>query len=113
MWIVRWILGALIIIIVLGFALQNQDQTASVVIINWQSPVLPLYIYLYFAFGSGLLFWALISIFNVLKLKGSTLKLQRENKKLREELAKLRNVDIDDPVIEPAEGSLPAAGEQE
>jgi uncharacterized integral membrane protein len=98
MWIIRWILGALLIIIILGFALQNQEQTVSVQIINWQSPVLPLYFFLYIAFGAGLLTWLLVSTMNIMKLKGDILKLHREKKKVMEELNRLRNANIEEDI---------------
>lgn len=110
MWIVRMLLGALIILAVLGFALQNTEQTASVMIVKWQSPVLPLYIFLYFAFGAGMIFWALVSIYNILKLKGNIHRLQKENKKIRDELNRLRNVDID---VQDTEVAGPAEPEPE
>lgn len=113
MWILRWLLGAVTIIVVLGFALQNQEQTASVMILKWQSPVLPLYIYLYFAFGAGLLFWALLTAVNMIKLKGNIHRLQKENQKIRAELNRLRNIDIDEADQEIAAKSLPAPGEPE
>ena len=96
MWIFRWILGALLIIIILGFALQNQDQTVSVKIIKWHSPVLPLYLFLYFSYGAGILTWVIVSVLNVLKLKGEIYKLQKENRKTKDELNRLRNVNIED-----------------
>jgi len=96
MWILRWILGALLIIIILGFALQNQDQTVSVKIIKWQSPVLPLYFFLYISFGAGILTWVIASALNILKLKGDILKLQKENRKTRDELNRLRNANIEE-----------------
>ena len=96
MWIFRWILAALVIIVVLGFALQNQDQTVSVRVITYQSPVLPLYTFLYIAFGIGFLFWLAIFLFNSIKLKSEIATLQRENKKVRKELNRMRNVNIDD-----------------
>lgn len=98
MWILRWILGALLIIIILGFALQNQDQTVAVKIIKWQSPVLPLYFFLYLSFGAGLITWVIVSALNILKYKGDIMKLQRENRKIREELNRLRNISIEDEV---------------
>jgi len=106
MWIARWIFGLIIIVAILGFALQNQDQTVSVLIVKWQSPPLPLYIYLYFAFGAGLLCWALVSIFKVLHLKSVNIRLQRENKKLHNQLDRLRNADIDEPLPESGEKTL-------
>lgn len=101
MWIVRWILIALLILIVLGFALQNQSQTVSVRFLKWQSPVLPLYLYLYLSFGAGLLFWVLISALNTIKLKGEIFKLNRENRKIRDELNRLRNVTIEEDIDTP------------
>ena len=96
MWIFRWVLAALIILVILGFALQNQDQTVSVRVLTWQSPVLPLYLFLYVAFGIGLLFWGGIFLFNSIKLKSEIASLQQENKKVRNELNRMRNVNIDD-----------------
>ena len=98
MWILRWILGALLIIVILGFALQNQSQTVSVEINKWNSPVLPLYFFLYIAFGAGILTWVLVSTFNILKLKGEIHRLLRDNRKIREELNRLRNVNIEEEV---------------
>ena len=100
MWIVRWVLGALLIIIILGFALQNQEQTVSVEIFKWKSPVLPLYFFLYLSFGAGILTWLLASTFNILKLKSEILRLQRENRKVKNELNRLRNVSIEEEVDE-------------
>jgi uncharacterized integral membrane protein len=96
MWIIRWILVALLIIVILGFALQNQEQTVSVNILKWKSPVLPLYLFLYLSFIAGLLFWILISVLHMIKLKGDNFQLQRENQKIRNELNRLRNASIDE-----------------
>lgn len=109
MWVVRWILGALLIIIILGFALQNQDQTVTVKIIKWQSPVLPLYFFLYLAYAAGILTWLLVSTLNILKLKGDVHKLNREKRRIMEELNRMRNANIDEsiapasPAVEEAE----------
>lgn len=98
MWILRWIFVAILIIIVLGFALQNQEQKVSVSILKWQSDVLPLYFFLYFSYVAGLLTWVLVSTLSILKKKGEILKLQRENRRIREELNRLRNVSIDEDI---------------
>ncbi len=92
--IVRWVLIALLILVVLGFALQNQSETVSVRILKWQSPVLPLYMILYIAFAAGLLFWVLMSAMTFIKLKSDVVKAQRENKKMAQELNRMRNVSI-------------------
>jgi len=101
MWILRWILGALLIIVILGFALQNQEQTVSVQILKWKSPVMPLYFFLYIAFGTGLLTWLLVSTLNTFRLKSKIHNLQRENRKVREELNRLRNLSIDEDIENP------------
>ena len=96
MWIIRWILVALFIVVILGFALQNQEATVSVEILKWKSPVLPLYLFLYISFIAGLIFWWLISILHIVKLKGNNLHFQRENHKIRNELDRLRNANIEE-----------------
>ncbi len=96
MWIFRWVLIALLILIILGFALQNQKQTVSVRILNWESPVLPLYFFLYMAFGAGIFFWVLVTTLNTIKLKGEIMKLNRENRKIKDELNRLRNANIEE-----------------
>ena len=81
------------------FAFENQE-TQTVNFLKWTSPALPLYIFLYVAFAAGLLFWFVISVFNTFKLKGEIFKLQKENRKIREELDRLRNVNIEEEVNE-------------
>lgn len=98
MWVVRWILGALLIIAILGFALQNQEQTVSVNILKWKSPVLPLYFFLYLSFGAGIVSWLLVSTLNILRLKNDIHKLHREKRKIVEELNRMRNANIDEEI---------------
>ena len=95
MWIVRWILTALIILLILGFALQNQEQTVSVRILNWTTPNLPLYFFLYAAFAAGVLIWAVVSAFHMLKLKKTIHRLEKKNSRTQRELDKLRNITIE------------------
>lgn len=97
MWIVQWIFVALVILVVLGFALYNQ-QMVTVTVINWESPQLPLYIVCYIAFGAGLLTWFLVSLFRVFQLKAQIRNLNRDNRNLKEELDKLRNISIEEEV---------------
>ncbi len=101
MWIFKWIFGALLIIIILGFAIQNQEQTVSVHILKWESPVVPLYLIVYLSFISGLVSWLLFSTFKIFSLKGKNYSLQREIKKAKDELNRLRNANIDEE-IEPS-----------
>lgn len=96
MWVFRWLLIAVVMLVILGFALQNQEQMVSVNILNYTSPNLPLYLLLYIAFGFGLLVWVGVSMVHVLKIRNEVYKLQKENKKIREELNRLRNIGIDE-----------------
>jgi uncharacterized integral membrane protein len=96
MWIFRWVISAIIILMILGFALQNQEQTVSVRIVQWESPHLPLYLLLYMAFGIGILLWVLVSAWNTFKLKGEIYRLQRENRRIKEDLNRLRNASIEE-----------------
>lgn len=96
MWIIRWIVIAIVILFCLFFAFENQGQTVSVEFIKWKTPVLPLYIFLYISFGLGMLFWLCISALNILKLKGEIHRLHRENRKIVGELNRMRNVSIEE-----------------
>ncbi|MFO7891534.1 MAG: LapA family protein [bacterium] len=98
MWIFKWIFGALLIIIILGFAIQNQEQTVSVHIIKWQSPIVPLYLIVYLSFIAGLVTWLIVSSFKIFSMKGNNLSLQKELKKVKEELNRLRNANIEEEI---------------
>ncbi len=96
MWIVKWILFILFFLILVGFALQNQDQEASVQLLKWRTINLPLWVFLYAAFAIGVLFSIIISILNIIKLKTENMRLQKQHRKVKEELNRLRNVSIDE-----------------
>lgn len=99
---VKWIFIILIIFMILGFALQNQDQTVSIQVIQWQSPQLPIYWFIYAAFIFGLVFWIVISTINIIRIKTDNRKLKKEIQKLQKELDRLRNVNIDETPALPA-----------
>lgn len=103
MWILRWIVGALLIILIIGFALQNTDQQVTVTFIKWQSVNLPLWVVMYVSFAVGILFWLVVSILQILGLKNTNRKNQKEIKKLRQELDRLRNVSVEEAVAPVAE----------
>lgn len=98
MWIFKWIFGALLIIIILGFAIQNQEQTVTVHILKWESPVIPLYLIVYLSFITGLITWLIVSSVKIVSLKGKNHSLQREIKKIKNELNRLRNANIEEEI---------------
>lgn len=96
MWIAKWILGALLIIVILGFAFQNQHQMVQVHVWNWISPELPLYLIVYVGFSLGILTWLMVSIFKIMQLKVESRQLKKENDQLTDELNRLRNLSVEE-----------------
>jgi uncharacterized integral membrane protein len=103
MWILRWLFIAVIMIVVLAFALQNLEQRTIVRFWNWQSSELPLILFLFEAFVVGLLVWFLVAIFHELQLRSEIRHVRKENKKLEAELKALRNLPLEEE--ETTEGS--------
>jgi uncharacterized integral membrane protein len=96
MWIVRWILGAIFIALIIGFAMQNTEQKVNVIFLKWQSIDMPLWVIMYVAFISGMLFWLVVSILRVVTLKVENRKGKKEIQKLKDELNRLRNVSVEE-----------------
>ncbi len=109
MWILKWISAALIIILVLGFTLQNNTQEVSVIFLKgkYETGPIPVWVIVYLSFALGVIFWLFFSIFQVLSLKMQIRRLRSENAKIQKELDNLRNLSIETE-IEPAPAeSLP------
>ena len=102
MWIVKWIFFVLLMLIVLAFAYYNHEQSISVQVFNWVSPILPVYLVLYVALAIGILVGILTSSFSMFKFKYRAHQLNKENKKMKEELNRLRNANIEEE-LEPSE----------
>ena len=95
MWILRLFFIAVIMIVVLAFALQNLEQRTVVRFWSWQSAELPLILFLFEAFVVGLLVWFLVAIFHELQLRSEIRHIRKENKKLKAELTALRNLPLE------------------
>jgi len=96
MWILRWFFIAVIMILVLAFALQNLEQRTVVRFWSWESAELPLILFLFEAFVVGLLVWFLVAIFHELQLRSEIRHIRKENKKLQAELTALRNLPLEE-----------------
>jgi uncharacterized integral membrane protein len=96
MWIIRWILGALFVLLIIWFAMQNTEATVVVKFIKWQTVGLPLWVVMYLSFAAGVLTWLIVSVIRVVALKNETRKVKKENKRLQEELNRLRNVSVEE-----------------
>ncbi len=96
MWAIKWFLAVVMILVVLGFALQNSSQRVDVVFLAdvWRFQNVQLWMVIYASFGLGVLFWLVVSIFQVLELKGQIRRLNREKLEMQSELDSLRNLSI-------------------
>jgi uncharacterized integral membrane protein len=102
MWVIKWIAFVLMMLIVLAFAYYNHEQTVSVQLFNWVSPILPVYLVLFVAFAVGILAGILMSSFNIFKFKYRAHQLNKENKMMKDELNRLRNANIEEE-LKPSE----------
>ncbi len=93
MWAIKWFLAVVVILAVLGFALQNTEETASVNLLNyvWQGQ---LWMVIYISFGLGVLFWLIVSVFQVFQLKTEIRKMHKVVHEMQHELDSLRNLPI-------------------
>ncbi len=99
MWIFRWIFMAIVMILIIGFAMQNTEQRVTIQFLDYATQPLPLWIIMYASFAVGVLFWLLVSIFQILMLKRDLAKQRKEIKNLKSELDRLRNVSIEEQVV--------------
>ncbi len=91
----RWILITIVVIAVVGFALQNQDQLVKIQIGTYTSPDAPVFLALFVAFLAGMVLYFLLTIASQLKLRGELARFRRECNRLKDELNRLRNFNLD------------------
>lgn len=98
MWILKWILVVGVIVVILGFSLQNQEdeQRVYVRIGHWQSAQMPLYFHYFIAFIAGIFVWFVISALQIIQIQSELKSCRRESRQLSEELNALRNLPIED-----------------
>ena len=96
MWAVKWFLAVVMILAILGFALQNSSEPVKVVFLSntWEATNVQLWMVIYASFGLGVLFWLIVSIFQVLELKNLIRRLRKEKHEMQSELNSLRNLSI-------------------
>ncbi len=96
MWAVKWVLAVILILMVFGFTLQNNnvDQKVAVYFVTWEYTAVPLWLVMYASFGFGVLFWLIVSGFQVLQFKSEISRLNKSQNELQIELDNLRNLPI-------------------
>jgi uncharacterized membrane protein YciS (DUF1049 family) len=100
--LVRWVLIFLFILVMLLVAIQNAEQEVTVRLFTQEYTNVHLALVLYASFAVGMAFVFLFTAVYVLKQKSSMHKLMKENRKIKEELNRLRNANIEDE-LEPNE----------
>lgn len=100
MWLVRWILMLVAVVFLIGFAMQNSAVEVSLRFYKWETiNDLPLWLVMYLSFIAGMIFWLLISVYQILGLKAEQRKQLKRTKALEQELNRLRNAAVEDMLL--------------
>lgn len=91
MWIIRTLFIVVVLILLLGFAVQNAYQRVSINILNKQYANVPMILVLFVAFVLGILVWFVFTIFQYFRMQGDLYQERKRNKRLTEEIKALRN----------------------
>ena len=106
MWILRWVLITVVILVLVGFLGDNQDEYVDVGFVFWETPEIALAYALFFAFALGMIIHLMISIMQHFTLRAEIGRQKRQIRKLQDELEKLRNLSIEEELSKPANLAL-------
>ncbi len=107
MWIFRYFIAAVLIIALLGFAIENAHQTVEINIANKSYQHVRLIYVVYAAFCLGLVFWFVISIIQYFRMMKQLSEQRRKNRILTQEITNLRNLPLEEIEEKPEEVSEP------
>lgn len=106
MWFLRMFLLLVVFIVVLGFALLNNEKAVEIAFF-FPKEAYTYQVHLIFAlFGAfvlGMLVWFFISLGHDVKVRRDASRLRKENKKLLDELNALRNLPVEEITVKPSE----------
>jgi len=109
MWVVRWLLALVIIVLILWFGWINLEQMRDPVTFKfWFSKYqveLQLILALFITFVLGALVWFPVAMYQFVHNKAAMRNLRKENSRLQQELADFRNMSIEEQAT--------SAGEEE
>ena len=112
--IFHWIILIVILVFVVAIFTQNNQTMGTVKFFKWQtSPDWPISYSLLLAGIAGYLLSFLIALINQLRLRAQIGRLKRENKQVREELDRLRNLAVEEDMTlpsSPEESTVPSTG---
>lgn len=105
MWIIRYAIAALLIIVLLGFTIQNTYQTVVINILDKTYENVPLVYVIYIAFCLGLVFWFIISVIQYIRMSAKLSDQKKQIRNLTAEITTLRNLPLEEPDETPAESA--------
>jgi uncharacterized integral membrane protein len=109
--IIRWALITLLLLALVGFMGQNQDELVDVKFFFWQTPRIELAYALFIAFGAGVILHMLFSMLKQIQLHAEISRLKKQIRRLHDELEQLRNLAIEEELfngtLTDAPGTLP------
>jgi len=112
MWIIRWVLVTALILALVGFMGQNQDEVVDIKFFIWETPPIALAYALFIAFGLGVVVHLLISIFRQFQLRSEIGRQKRQIRNLQDEIEQLRNLAIEEELF-PSGSELPERDDEE
>lgn len=114
MWVIRWVLITALVLALVGFMGQNQDEMVDIKFFMWETPRMALAYALFLAFGVGVIVHMLIAVFRQLQLRSEIGRQKRQIRKLQEEIDQLRNLPIEEELFPDETGlSRPDTGSPE
>lgn len=97
MWFLKNIIWLVIMVLVVGFALLNVNETVTAV--NLPGRVyrqLPSNVALFVAYVVGMITAFILTLLHHLKIRSAINRVKRENQNLKQELSQLRNLPLED-----------------
>jgi uncharacterized integral membrane protein len=92
----------ILVILALVYFLMNNNDLATVNLLYKQTDQIPVANVMLITFGIGVIVGFLVATMSILSAKNTSRQLRSKNKKLTDELNRLRNVNIDEETL-PAE----------
>lgn len=107
MWIIRWVFVTVLLLALVSFMGQNQDDKVVVHFFTWNSADIQVAYLLFIAFGAGVLVHLLFSVLKQFQLQAEIGRLKRQIRKLHSELEQLRNLAIEEELFPHNLGETP------
>jgi len=104
LWFVRMFFLMIVFVLILGFALLNNEKSIDIAFFfpkEAHTYQVHLVFALFGAFVLGMFVWFFLSVGHDIKVRRDASRLRKENKKLLEELDALRNLPLDEVTVKP------------